>query len=178
MRRAGKCFEGWKGTGGFSLVEVVVALGVISIALVSIIALLPVAVKSNKTSAEETFAVGILTAVEMDLRNSASAVSPIYGLASPYVRSGQTLAFGAHSAGTISTVGIALDGALVPAAKGVRYQASVVYMKVPPTDSLKPLEARVIVNWPCLGTVSTATDLTDLGKVSGFLETYVTFPAP
>jgi len=53
---------------GFSLVEVAVALGIISFALVAIFALIPVGLTSSQTAIAQTGANDILSAVFTDLR--------------------------------------------------------------------------------------------------------------
>ena len=56
------------------------------------------------------------------------------------------------------------------------YQVSVLYTTVP-TSGNAPIQARLIVNWPCLKN-ATAADLTNRAKVRGFVEACVTYPAP
>lgn len=77
-------------TAGFSLIEVTLALGVAAILLLAIFALLPISVKTNRTAAEQTASVDILSAVATDLRVTAvtsppgsAAVSPRFGINIP-----------------------------------------------------------------------------------------------
>lgn len=168
---------------GFSLVEVVLAIGVVSFALLSIMALLPLGLKTNRISAEESRAANILTAVEGDLRNSSAGTgtSLIYELPTPYKATAGPPAgvvFNTPAANTVFTKGLGEDEVPTTAAPGVRYQVSVIYTKLPAAGSLSPMEARLIVNWPSLAASSAATNLTDLSKVTGYVESYVTFPAP
>lgn len=165
----------------FSLVEVVLAIGVLAFALVSIVALLPMGLKSNRISAEESRAVNLLTAVEADLRGSvANGSSQIYQLPTPYkTNATPPVVFHAPTVGTAHTRGVQDDEIPAAAAAGLRYQVSVIYTKVPAAGSLLPMEARLVVNWPCLSPAdSTPVNLTGSPKVAGFIESYVTFPAP
>lgn len=60
---------------GFSLVEICLALGIAAFCLVAIFALLPIGLRGNLESSEETVATGILTQVAADL-NSCPVTSP------------------------------------------------------------------------------------------------------
>jgi uncharacterized protein (TIGR02598 family) len=57
----------------FSLVEVMIAIGVVAFALLSLLALLPLGLRIEKESAEESAAVNLLAAIRADLRNSAES---------------------------------------------------------------------------------------------------------
>ncbi len=159
---------------GFSLVEVVLAIGLAAFVLVSLMALLPLGLKVNKTSAEETRAVNILTSLEADLRNARSSNS-LFGFPLPYTNAAGKTAFNPElTTNTLATKGLQEDetpGTIASA----RYQASVIYTAIPPAGSLLPVEARLIVNWPA----STNTLPQDLvSKSQGYVETFVSFPAP
>jgi type II secretory pathway pseudopilin PulG len=67
-------------TSAFSMVEVVLALGVTSFSLLAILGLLSVALKSNQSAVQQTAANGILSSVTADLR-AAPPTFPL-GLAS------------------------------------------------------------------------------------------------
>lgn len=60
---------------GFSLVEICLALGIAAFCLLAIFSLLPIGLKGNLESSEETVATGILTQVAADL-TSCAATSP------------------------------------------------------------------------------------------------------
>jgi len=179
-----RCRKKGRAMQGFSMVEVALALGIVAFALVSVMALLPMGLKTNQMSTEETRGANILTALNADLRNSLTntGTSLIYGLPAPYVATSSTvqaLAFGAPAVNVVNTKGLQEDEVAVAAAAGVRYQISVIYTKVPAAGSMQPMECRLIVNWPCLSPAnSTPANLTNLSKVVGYVESYVTFPAP
>ena len=175
---------------GFSLVEVVIALGLFAFALLIMVALLPTGIKTNKVSVEETNAVGILTTLEADLRNTHPSLnagkSQYFGLPLPYILNASgnyvvnsALAVNNTTVPATCMTGVADDGSAVlsTATPPPHYQASVIYTSLPTAGSLAPIEARIVVTWPYRAT-TTISDLSNPAKVSGFLDAYVTFPAP
>jgi len=60
--------------GGFSLVEVVLALGIASFCLIGLLALLPAGLSSNKDAIQKTIASGFAAEVAADLRNTPLSV--------------------------------------------------------------------------------------------------------
>lgn len=174
---------------GFSLVEVVMALGIVSFALVSLVMLLPIGVKTNKISSEETRASLILTSLEADLRNTHPEAnggkSLLYGLPLPYVVSNSQLILNTtltpNSLSPLNSIGLTdyAQTVAISSLPPARYQASVIYTKISTANSTSsaPIQARLIVNWPAINTTSVSR-LTTEPSVAGFVETYVTFPAP
>ena len=172
---------------GFSLVEFALALGVVSFALVAMMALLPIGMADNQQSQAQTRASHILSLLEADLRHSFPGAnggrSQFFQLELPYETDAQGRwqhrAVTAGVLGTGATTG--LDNAGRPVDIHTRpsppFQASVIYITAPSSSGVTPLQARFIVNWPCLDTAS-ASDLTDLNQVDGFAEMTVAFPAP
>jgi uncharacterized protein (TIGR02598 family) len=174
----------WKRRDAFSMVEVALALGVVAFALLSLLALLPLGVKSNQISAEETRAAFILTQLETDLRDThpllADGRSAQFKLPLPY----QADADGNWSANAslldkkLYTTG--LDEAELPVALSSsprpRYQVSVIYT-LPAAGSSRPVKARLVVNWPAVNT-SQAAALADPAQVSGYVEAFASFPMP
>ncbi len=177
--------------GGFSLVEVVLALGIVAVVMVTLMALLPIGMKSNQVSAEETRAVGILSILEADLRNTHPSLnggrSLIFGLPLPYVLSGgRTVPNPSLQPKVASGNSVFLDETESPVAGAgpARYQATIIYAPPPATNSLNAIQARLIVNWPATdlqnfsGEAQRVAALTDPAKVSGFVEACVSFPHP
>jgi uncharacterized protein (TIGR02598 family) len=62
------------GHSGFSLVEVVLALGIASFCLIGLLALLPAGLSSNKDAIQKTIASGFAAEVAADLRNTPAAL--------------------------------------------------------------------------------------------------------
>jgi len=59
---------------GFSLVEVVLALGIITFGLIAVMGLLPTGLRLAKQSADEVAAVSIMTEISVSLTNSGNAI--------------------------------------------------------------------------------------------------------
>jgi hypothetical protein len=170
-------------------------LGVISFALLTILALLPIGLKMNHISTEETRATYILTTLEADLRNTYPGAnggkSTFYGLAEPYMMNGagrvvlnSNLTTNSASSTASPPYSVGLDGnekVTATTTPPPPYQASVIYNTngAPPGSVTGPMqiEARLIVNWPYVNT-SNPVLLTSPTNVSGFVESYVSFPAP
>ncbi|MEI8340420.1 MAG: hypothetical protein WCH43_02660 [Verrucomicrobiota bacterium] len=73
---------------GFSLVEVTLSLAIATFCLISIFALLPVGLASNKDAVEQTAVMNVLTGIATDLRTAQSStsttiVSSRYGISLP-----------------------------------------------------------------------------------------------
>jgi uncharacterized protein (TIGR02598 family) len=68
--------------GGFSLVEVTLALGIAAVCLLAVFGLLPVAMQSNQAAAADAAASSIAAAVACDIRATppSSSVSAQYGV--------------------------------------------------------------------------------------------------
>lgn len=67
--------------GAFSLVEVIVAISIATFALFALISLLPIGMKANRDSLEESQAANVFQAMIADRRASpATAASVLYGL--------------------------------------------------------------------------------------------------
>jgi uncharacterized protein (TIGR02598 family) len=67
---------------GFSLVEITLALGVTAFCLLSILALLPIGLTTNRGTVQQTLAANLLSAIAADLRNTPKAEksSPEFGI--------------------------------------------------------------------------------------------------
>ena len=61
-------------TAAFSLVEVAIAIAITSFCLIALLGLLPVGLKTNEASIEQTAANGILSEIAADLRATPSTV--------------------------------------------------------------------------------------------------------
>ncbi|XHR26829.1 MAG: prepilin-type N-terminal cleavage/methylation domain-containing protein [Chthoniobacteraceae bacterium] len=172
---------------GFSLIEVVIALGVVSYALLLIVALVPHGVKTNKASALETRATCILSLLEADLRNSHPLVnegkSKYFGLQLPYSLNAakRVIVNPALSENTLSDANSAgVDDNEMPVAASAAsrppFQVAVVYTRLPGATS-SPVEARLVVRWPYAGT-SNVSSLISATTDGGYVESFVAFPAP
>ncbi len=143
----------------FSLVEVVLALGIATFAILAIIALLPVGIKSTKDSLDETGALNVLSEVIADRRATPfSQSSTLYQLPAltNTLLSPVTNYFGIND--NNRSTGTTLTQA--------RYRVDCVV--IPPISGrLDPYQAYLKVTWPAGNTTN-----------GGYLETVVTFPHP
>jgi len=73
----------------FSLVEVVLSLGIVTFCSLTLIALIPEGLSSNKASREQIIALNLCRNIESDLKGTASTntVSPLYGITIPLATS-------------------------------------------------------------------------------------------
>lgn len=168
------------------MVELAMALGIIAFGLMAILALVPLGLQSNRTSAEETRATAILSNLEADLRNTHPSLnggrSRLYGLQLPYAldANGQPVlntAITAPTAALNATTTVGLDDTETPVALSGRppYQASVIYTRFADTQGRSRLMARLVVSWPGSADTSPAA-VTDPKRVQGSVELAVSFP--
>jgi uncharacterized protein (TIGR02598 family) len=116
-----------KRPNAFSLVELTLALGVASVSLLAIFALLPVGVKTNQVAIEQNASTDILSAVAADLRatpvtnpRGGAATSPRFGIAIPSNPVG---------ANTTTTLYFTTEGRLATIlAPASRYRVSVTFL--------------------------------------------------
>jgi len=132
---------GHLGYGGFSLIEVTIALGVAAFALIAILGLLQTGLTSQKATTEQTAATSIATMIYSDLiAASGTTATPQFKIdLSAAPPSPQTIYFSEAGKPT----GLIGSGAVT----GSRYRASV---DVHPaaTTSKAPTGVRILVTWP------------------------------
>jgi hypothetical protein len=145
-------------TAAFSLIEVVLALGVAAFCLIAIFGMLPVSLKTQQTSIDQTIASNIITEIIGDLRaafrkpgNSASGQFGIElkkfppGLGQKYAP---------------DPIYFALDGTQQNGSAGAVFKATIIYFST--TDATSTL-ATITISWPAAQS--------DLSKVSGSVQT-------
>ncbi|SDU17962.1 Verru_Chthon cassette protein B [Verrucomicrobium sp. GAS474] len=120
-------------TAAFSLVEVVIAIGIVSLALLPLLGLLPVGLNSNRSSTTQTGAMSLITAISADIRSTTATtgVSPRFGIRTT-ASGGQTLYFDESETVT----------GLQPGKPG--YKADIEPVKISTTMTA----LRVTVSWP------------------------------
>jgi uncharacterized protein (TIGR02598 family) len=127
---------------GFSLVEVTIALGVMSISLLTLFALLPVGLKANQSSISQTAATSILSAVVSDMR-----ATPKTSVASTQF----AISFG-------SSKTIYFDSEAVPAASPTvtsRYRVTVTF-PTSPAGARSAMYSSIQIIWPARATPANA----------------------
>ncbi|XHR31110.1 MAG: hypothetical protein ACFUZC_11245 [Chthoniobacteraceae bacterium] len=141
---------------GFSIIEVVLALGIAAFALVSVVGLLPLGLGMAEESVDESGAVNLVSSVVSDrLVTSSTVASLVYGL--PAMTSSAVTLSGTFGAGEN---GEFIGNDLTKA----RYR--VVYLlTAPATGRSDPWTAWFRVTWPAMAP-----------KNASLFETVVTFP--
>ncbi len=137
------------GLKAFSLVEVVLAMGIISIGLLVMVGLLPEGLKFNHNSIQESQAVNLLQALVADRQSTGySSNSLIYNLP----------ALTTVTAPVSNTFYVTEELGLTNAATGARYRVTyVIYpastqfadaTNTPTTGPLRPVSINFKVSWP------------------------------
>ena len=151
----------------FSLVEVTVALGVAAFCLIAIFGLLPVGIRINQTSIQQTIAANLASAIAADLRATPKATtaqpspaSPRYVLTIPSVAGAgnmQSLFFGEGSGAVSSN-----------ATPAPRTRATI--FLTPPAAGKAATSGRIQFTWPALADPVAGTAPS---KFSGSYEVFV-----
>lgn len=136
-------------THAFSLVEVVLAIGVAGVCLLAIFGLLPIAQQTARNATEETAAPRILKAVAADLRATPSTLSAsrAFGISIPSNTSADSTTLFFTAEGEYTT-------ALTP---GSRYRLTVQFSPNP-TGSDAATFATLRCTWPATAAPDTAAD--------------------
>lgn len=159
-----RCFL--RRTTAFSLVEIVLALGVAAFALIAIMGMLPISLKTQQASIQQTTGNEIMAAILNDLR--ADVVLP-----PGQQKNSQEIAdgFGLHGhwaqVGTPDTLYFTNDGTQTGSVNqigaGAVFRAKITYL-FPPTATTSV--ANVIITWPAQVDPTTGTP-------AGSVETYI-----
>jgi len=155
-----------RATAAFSLVEVVLALGVAAFCLIAVMGMLPAGLKVQQAGIQQTTANEIMAAILNDLR--ADVVLPP-GQASKELASG----FGLHGHWALVAVpdtlfftnegnqtGSVAQGTFPLAPPGAVYRAKITYL-FPPTATTSV--ANVIISWPAQVDPTTGTPAGSVG---------------
>lgn len=132
---------------GFSLIEVALALGIVSFAVIGVIGLLPVGLKSMKESGEHAGAADTLQAITHSLRSATSADRETYAA----TFSGETITFQRGGSGTPTNTwsALTLEGQ-VPESGAPQRLAAVLEIRRQPGADGSPGEAVVSVAWSAM----------------------------
>jgi uncharacterized protein (TIGR02598 family) len=140
----------------FSLIEVVIALGVATFAIVAIAALLPVGLQSSRDTVEESTALNVLSSLVADRRATPSTnFSGIYQLSAL-----------TNVVSTTNTFGIGDNGQEIANLSQASYRIVCVFTP-PAVGTLNPSVGHFTASWPPLNTNSPAC-----------VEVVVSFPQP
>jgi len=143
--------------GGFSLIEVCLAVGIVGVCVASMQGLLPAGIRIARDTTEQTACATMLSAVASDLRYtpSSSGTSPKYGITIP--ASGQS---------SSTNIYLSEDGTMMPSPTGARFGVAVSMNNAPSTTVSSLTTARIKVYWPPQSSVD---------KPQGSVETMASF---
>src|SRR5207247_3937494 len=103
MLRSIKCERRLRSVAAFSLVEVTLALGIAAFCLITVFALVPVAVLTNRNATSQTAATNITAAVVADLRATPTTTNASSQFAISFQKSGtQTRYFDGYGPASLS----------------------------------------------------------------------------
>jgi len=147
----------------FSLVEVVLAIGLVSFCLLALVGLLPVALRSIKNAHEESAAANALSQLADALRNATTNAGGKYVAAGGF----SSITWSSSPGGATSTnLNLALNGQ--PTNVDARLVARVEILS--PATSTAPFLARVSVAWPRTATWSNSAWTKSEGSINSGLQ--------
>lgn len=132
--------------GGFSLVEVVLAIGIVSFCLIAVLGLLPTGLKAVKNSNEQAGAAALISAIATSVRGA----STTDGISYTTAFGGKTIAFQSYGGAEILTrwTNLTLEGAT----NSTWPRLSAVLVITPPSTAPAPVRAFISVAWPASAT--------------------------
>lgn len=157
-------------TAAFSLVEIVLALGVAAFALIAVLGMLPAGLKTQQASVRQTTANDIISAMVADL--GAAVRLPPGQVSKQFSLKGHWAA-----AGTPDTLYFMTDGTFITGSTNQQtapanavFMATVTYLQ-PPTETTSL--ADITVGWPAAGIpIDPNTGNPDFSKAAGSVETF------
>ncbi len=128
----------------FSLVEVVIAIGIASFCLVAMLGLIPSGMKAVRASTEQTAATSLMMAIASDLRTtpSSNTISSQFGITIP------------SSGGNTNTIYLNEDGSTNASAASSRYAVSVTLSNSANATALT--SALIQIWWPAAAQLTNA----------------------
>jgi uncharacterized protein (TIGR02598 family) len=136
----------------FSLVEVTLALGIAAFCLITVFALVPVAVLTNRNATSQTAANNIIAAVVADLRATPKTASSSSQFAITFLTN-KTLYFDGSGQSTTSL------------SANSRYQLNVTFSQqspAPTPPAIPTIYADLKVTWPAAATLANATGAAEM----------------
>jgi len=125
---------------GFSLIEVVIAIGIVSFSILAVVGLLPTGLKTVKNANEQAGAANVLNAIAESLRQASSPD----GVNFSNSFAGQTIQYTVGGSSTNSSwTNLTLEG--VTSAQFSRIEAQL--SLTPPSNSVSPGMATISVAW-------------------------------
>jgi uncharacterized protein (TIGR02598 family) len=172
-------------SAAFSLVEVAVALGIAVSCLVTVLALIPIGLKTGQDSIEETEAAFLMTSLVADLKftreltpgGSVNTKTGLYEMKLPWQRSNaNSLPIPAVAENDKETYFYDFQsGKLTDELNmGSRFLVDVIYVRVGDAKALEPILAQVNIYWPPAAAASSS----DRENAGGVFSTIVSLPVP
>jgi uncharacterized protein (TIGR02598 family) len=131
---------------GFSLVEVVLSLGIVTFCSMTLIALIPVGLNANKLSREQIIALNLCRSIESDLKATpaTSTTDPLYGITIPAAGATTTATlYDTYASGT----GVSFSTTYKPSSE---YRFTVTLTGPPVTSPNDPVNVQIQGTWPAL----------------------------
>jgi uncharacterized protein (TIGR02598 family) len=129
---------------GFSLVECVVAVGIVCVSILPMLGLLPAGLNNTRNASVQTGAMNLITAIAADLRTASVDISPRFAI-SKVATGSQTVYFDD-------------SGAVTTSQANSRYKADIQMIPISSTKAL----SRVTVVWPPQASVKNALGSVDV----------------
>jgi uncharacterized protein (TIGR02598 family) len=149
-----------KPASAFSLVEVTLALGVAAFCLITVFGLIPVGLKTQQTSIQQTIANNITSEIIGDLRaayNGPGSNSSQFGIELKKLPPGQQQKYSPNP------VYFALDGTQQNGSAGAVFKTTITYFSATDITDATLTLADITTSWPAVQS--------DLTKVAGSVET-------
>jgi type II secretory pathway pseudopilin PulG len=154
-------------TCAFSLVELTLAIGVAAFCLITVFALVPVAVQTNRNATSQTAANNIIASVIADMRGTPRGVTPSAQFAINLPANAASPADPPPCSGTQTLYFNGEGQAATVIEANSRYRLIVTFVRNP-TGATAPTYARLKVSWPAAVDPCTITP-------SGSVETFAAF---
>ncbi len=165
---------------GFSLIEICISMGIISFALLSVIALIPIGLKGNHDAIDRAFATQSLKTVSIALQNATvdeNSRSHFTALA-PFNRESPEGILEWKIGGAEFQKTILIDASGIPTGDRAQAVEAIVIALEPPQDFISMGKALIVIVWPVQGLklpVEWSEGRPHLNKKSKYLEMVVYF---
>lgn len=171
--------------GGFSMIEVALAIGIIGFCLLAVIGLLPTGLQGQRSAQEQARASSAITMVASaaeslrfttrDSLGNATWAFPRYFSDNPNPDTNPTTVSVAQSPWNFAFF-VSEGGLIIASDDTTTAKRQTLYVKVyPPTVEGRPVQIYVAVAWPYKGTDSTNTTPTEMKGREGFLDSFVAY---
>ena len=153
---------------GFSLIEVVIAIGIVSFSILAVVGLLPTGLKTVKNANEQAGAANVLNAIAESLRQASSAD----GFTFSNAFAGQSIQYSIGASPTNTTwTNLTLEGVTNAQFSRIEAQLSI----TPPSNSVSPGQATISVAWSANPNLSWNPSSNNWAHADGSITTGIQF---